>query len=164
MTHTLHLNCTEYPASLLRESDFVREVAVRYIGPRRKSATITTAAIAANYMRMLLRDDAREHFFALYLSGAHRIISYSLVSLGTANGTTVHPREVFQAAILVGACAVIVGHNHPSGNLNESQADINITESLKKASDLLGISLLDHIIFSSEGYLSLRDQGRIRFA
>jgi DNA repair protein RadC len=143
--------------------NYVREVTARYIGPRRKSLVISSSDIAAGFMRMLLKDDAREHFIALYLSGSHRVVSYSLVSIGTANATTLHPREVFQAALLVGACAIIVGHNHPSGDLNESTADINITKTLKNAADLIGIPLLDHIIFSRKACLSMRDQGRFCF-
>src|SRR3990172_177021 len=114
-------------------TEYVREVTARYIGPRRRSCVITSSEIAANFMRRLLRDHAREHFLALYLDGAHRVVSYSLVSLGTANSTSVHPREVFQGALLAGACAIIVGHNHPSGDTRESPEDIILTKRLKEA-------------------------------
>ncbi len=140
-------------------AEYVREVTARYIGPRRKSIVISHSGVAAEFMRRLLRDHAREHFIALYLSGSHRIVSYSIVSIGTANTAPVHPREVFQGAFLAGACALIVGHNHPSGDLEPSHADLLFTARLKDAATLLGISLLDHVILSGDSYFSLRDRG-----
>ncbi|MDX2198769.1 MAG: JAB domain-containing protein [Phycisphaerae bacterium] len=141
--------------------DFVREVTARYIGPRRKSRSIQHAEHAAEFMRSLLRDHAREHFIALYLSGCHHVVSHSLVSLGTATASLVHPREVFQPAILVGACALIVGHNHPSGGLTESPEDIKVTWTIRHTGAFLGIPLLDHIIFDREGFSSLKEKGRL---
>jgi DNA repair protein RadC len=139
--------------------DYVREVTARYIGPRRKSPTLHSPDNAVNFMRDLLRDDAREHFLALYLNGAHQVISCSLVSLGCATSAIVHPREVFQGAILVGACALIVGHNHPSSELNPSQEDLATTKKLRDAGTLLSIPLLDHLLFSRTGYVSFKDRG-----
>lgn len=140
-------------------AEYVREVTARYIGPRRKSIVISHAGVAADFMRRLLRDHAREHFIALYLSGSHRIVAYSIVSIGTANTAPVHPREVFQGALLAGACALIVGHNHPSGDLEPSHADLLFTARLKDAATLLGISLLDHVIISGDSYVSLKTRG-----
>jgi len=142
-------------------ANYVREVTARYIGPRRKSVIIANANIAADFMRKILKDYAREHFVALYLGGSHRLVSYSVVSIGSATGTQAHPREVLQPAVLVGACAIIIGHNHPSGDLNESDADIAITKVIKQAADILGIRLLDHVIFSHDKFLSLVEAGRI---
>lgn len=139
--------------------DYVREVTARYIGPRRKSRVIRSAADAAEFMRPLLRDHAREHLFALYLDGAFRVISHSLLTLGTANSAPAHAREVFQLAILVGACSLLLGHNHPSGDLTESADDIRFTWAIRHTGEFLRIRLLDHVIFSSEGCVSLRDKG-----
>ena len=83
---------------------YVREVTARYIGPRRKGLTISGPGDAASFMRGLLRDEVKEHFLALYLNGAHQVVSFSLVSLGDATSAPVHAREVFQGALLVGAC------------------------------------------------------------
>jgi DNA repair protein RadC len=69
----------------------------------------------------------REHLIALYLCGGNRIVSYAVVSTGTATATLVHPREVFQPAVLLGSCGVIVGHNHPSGELKPSPEDVQVT-------------------------------------
>jgi proteasome lid subunit RPN8/RPN11 len=79
------------------------------------------------------------------------VLSINVVSVGTVSRTLVHPREVFADAIASRASAVIVAHNHPSGNLNPSQEDLEITVRLKKAGDLLGIRLLDHLVFSEKG-------------
>ena len=141
--------------------DYVREVTAKHIGPRRKPVKIGGPEAAASFIRSLLRDEAREHFIALYLNGAHQVVSYSLVSIGSATSAPVHPREVFQGALLVGACALIVGHNHPSGELIPSSADIAITKRLAEAGNLLGIKLLDHIIVSGREHMSLQATGQI---
>lgn len=163
MNKTTILNTECETAREAVRGDYVREVTARYIGPRRKSIVITDAHVAAYFMRKLLKDHVREHFLALYLSGSHRVVSHSLVSLGSANTAPIHPREIFQMALLVGACAIVVAHNHPSGDLNPSQADMDTTETLNKAGELLGIRLLDHIILSSDAYLSLNDLCRFTF-
>ena len=139
--------------------EFVREVTARYIGPRRKSIQISSPKDAADFMRQLLRDDAREHFLALYLNGAHKVISFSLVSLGSANAAPVHAREVFQPALIVGAVALVIGHNHPSEELALSAEDKQVTEKLRDAGKLLGIPVLDHVVFSNKDYVSFREKG-----
>lgn len=142
-----------------RESskDYVREVTAKYIGPRRKAIKISSPEDAARFICSVLRDEAREHFIALYLDGAHNLASYSVVSTGSANSAPVHPREVFQGAVLCGACALIVGHNHPSGELNPSEEDRSVTKRLVEAGKLLGISVLDHLIVSEQGYFSFQE-------
>jgi DNA repair protein RadC len=139
--------------------NYVREVTARYIGPRRKGLTISGPGDAACFMRGLLRDEVREHFLALYLDGGHQVVTFSLVSLGCATSAPVHPREVFQGALLVGACALIVGHNHPSGDLQPSTEDRSVTKRLKEAGELLGVPLLDHVLFSDTDYVSFHDRG-----
>jgi DNA repair protein RadC len=138
---------------------FVREVCARYSGPRRKGVQIQKPADMKPFLSGILKDNAREQFFAVYLDGAHRIVSYSVVSIGTAQSTLVHPREVFQPAILAGACAVIIAHNHPSGELTPSDKDREVTNSLVQAGGLLGIPILDHIIFAGCELVSAADQG-----
>lgn len=147
-------------ASVERESiHFIREVAVRYVG---RSARIATAlrgpADVVEFLRRIVRDDAREHFVAIYLDGRHRPIAHQVVSIGTASASLVHPREVFQPAILVGACAVIVAHNHPSGDPTPSREDREITQRLAQAGALLGVSLLDSVVFTRKGgFVALRE-------
>ena len=147
-------------ASVEHESiHFIREVAVRYVG---RSARIATAirrpAEVVEFLRRVVRDDAREHFVAVYLDGRHRPIAHQVVSIGTASASLVHPREVFQPAILVGACAVIVAHNHPSGDPTPSREDREITQRLAQAGALLGVSLLDSVVFTRKGgFVALRE-------
>jgi DNA repair protein RadC len=138
---------------------FVREVRVNYCGPRRKGPHIQKAVDVKPLLVSLLKDNAREHFIAIYLDGAHRVASYSVVSIGTARHTVVHPREIFQPAILSGACAVIIAHNHPSGDLEPSTEDRWLTEQIVDAGKLLGIPVLDHVIFSEHEIISAAQQG-----
>jgi DNA repair protein RadC len=100
-----------------------------------------------------------ERFFAITLNGAHEIIKVHIVSIGLVNRTVVHPREVFITAIKDNSCAIIIAHNHPSGRLDPSPEDRDITNRLRQASEVLGITLLDHVIFSSSGYYSFVEHG-----
>jgi DNA repair protein RadC len=104
-------------------------------------------------------DRKQERFICCSLNGAHEIIATRVVSVGLVNRTVVHPREVFADPITDRACAVVVAHNHPSGRLEPSPEDRDITARLKTAADTLGIALLDHIVFSSEGYYSFVEHG-----
>ncbi|MEX2206660.1 MAG: DNA repair protein RadC [Myxococcota bacterium] len=137
----------------------IREVAIRYTG-RRKTAppAIRAPADVAAFMRRAVTDHAREHFVALYLDGRHRPIAHQIVSVGTATASLVHPREVFQPAVLLGACALIVAHNHPSGDPAPSKEDRDVTRRLAQAGKLLGITLLDSIVWTHpHAFFSLRD-------
>ncbi|MFA5447800.1 MAG: DNA repair protein RadC [Sphaerochaeta sp.] len=97
----------------------------------------------------------QEHFLSICLNGAHEVLSINVCSVGLVNRTIVHPREVFGEAIRQRATAIIVAHNHPSGNLEPSPEDRDVTRRLRQAGELLGIKVLDHLIFCEEGYLSL---------
>ena len=131
---------------------FIREVTIQYRGARIKACDpITDPARAVDVGRKIVKDDAREHFLALYLDGRHRPIAYSVVSVGTASASLVHPREVFQRAVLVGASALLVLHNHPSGDRTPSREDLDVTRRLARAGELLGIRLLDHIVWTRHG-------------
>jgi len=100
-----------------------------------------------------------ERFLVATLSGAHEIIKIHIISIGLINRTVVHPREVFYPAIVDGAVAVIASHNHPSGHLDPSPEDQEITRRLREAGEILGISLLDHVIISRSGYYSFVEHG-----
>ena len=100
-----------------------------------------------------------ERFFAITLNGAHEIIKIHIVSIGLVNRTVVHPREVFITAIKDNATAIVVAHNHPSGHLDPSPEDREITDRLRNASEVLGLALLDHLIFSRTGYYSFVEHG-----
>ena len=97
----------------------------------------------------------KEHFVGLYLNARHELIHKELISIGTANASMVHPRDVFAPAILHNAAAVIVAHNHPSGDATPSPEDRDVTHRLKEGGRLLGISVLEHIIITEYGYSTL---------
>lgn len=100
-----------------------------------------------------------ERFLCLTLDGAHQVIKANIISIGLVNRTVVHPREVFYPAIIQNACAVILSHNHPSGCLDPSPEDREITDRLRQASEVLGIALLDHVIIGRTGYYSFVEHG-----
>lgn len=100
---------------------------------------------------------SEEHFVAFHLDAKNQVIGYHIVSHGTVSASLVHPREVFKAALLANSHAVLVAHNHPAGSLTPSPEDIEVTETLIKAGDLMGVKVIDHIIVSSNGLCSLRE-------
>jgi len=103
----------------------------------------------------------QEYFLALYLDGANHLCEIQVITIGTLNQSLVHPREVFSPAIEKRCASIIVAHNHPSGILAPSHEDIEVTKRLSQSARLLGIELLDHIIFTKEGFISLKDQDMI---
>jgi len=104
-------------------------------------------------------DRRQEHFICVSLNGANEVIATRVVSVGLVDKTQVHPREVFADPITDRASAVIVAHNHPSGSLEPSREDHDITARLKSAGEVLGIRLLDHIDFNQKGYYSFLEKG-----
>ncbi len=105
-------------------------------------------------------DRRQEHFLCISLNGANEVIAIRTVSVGLVNRALVHPREVFADPITDRAAAIIVAHNHPSGNLTPSQDDLAVTRQLKASGQTLGIKLLDHLIFNSRDYYSLLEKGK----
>lgn len=104
-------------------------------------------------------DRKQEHFLCASINGANEILNIRVVSIGLIDRSPVHPREVFADALADRAAAIIVAHNHPSGGVKPSQSDINITAQLKAAGGILGIELLDHIIFNRTEYFSFLERG-----
>jgi len=106
-----------------------------------------------------MSDRRQECFFTISLNGAHEHIKTRQISQGLVNRTIVHPREIFADPITDRAASIVISHNHPSGNLDPSPEDIDITKRTIKAGNILGIPVLDHIIFSSKGYFSFMEEG-----
>ena len=102
-----------------------------------------------------IRDKKQEYFVCLTLDGANRLIAKRIITIGTLTASLVHPREVFAEAISDRAASIIVAHNHPSGTLTASSADSEVTQRLEEAGVVLGIKLVDHLIVSSSGHLSI---------
>jgi DNA repair protein RadC len=102
-----------------------------------------------------------EQFKVLMLNRANKVLGILDVSTGGVTGTVADPKVIFVAAIKANACAIIMAHNHPSGNLRPSQADIDLTRKIKEGGKLLEIQLLDHVIVTTEGYYSFADEGLV---
>ncbi len=118
---------------------------------------ITDASDVYELVKDELVNSDREMFLSIMLTVKNDLIGVETVSIGSIVTTTLTPRDVFKSAILANAVAIIVCHNHPSGELVPSINDIAITKHLVNAGELLGIKVLDHIIVSSQGFKSLRD-------
>lgn len=119
---------------------------------------------AFNFIKEYVLDSPRftpgqENLIVLFLDTRRNIIGFQVVFVGTMNTLITHPREIFRAAILHGACFIVIAHNHPSGNPEPSEADIKITRDLIRAGQLLKIDLTDHVIFGDDSYRSLRELG-----
>ena len=115
---------------------------------------------AAKHFNMLFaKDPSREHFGIIYLNGKNDIISSEILFSGTLTSAAVYPREIIRKAIEENAAAILVGHNHPSGNRQPSQDDLSITKKIKAACETVDITLHDHVIVTSEGFYSLADHG-----
>lgn len=105
------------------------------------------------------RKKQQEYFIALYLDGANCLLETKVITIGTLNQSLVHPREVFAYAIEKRCASIIIAHNHPSGILSPSKEDLDVTQRLQKSAKILGIELLDHVIFTKDGYISLQEEG-----
>jgi len=110
-------------------------------------------------VRSRLRGKKKEHFLALLLDTRSQLIKVSEISIGSLDTSIVHPREVFKEAISASAASVIFAHNHPSGDPEASEDDIELTKRLAKAGEIMGIDVLDHIIIGGKNYLSLKREG-----
>lgn len=113
---------------------------------------------AAKYVSDDLKHLQQEHFVILLLDTKNCVISQELITVGTLNSSIVHPREVFKPAIKKSVSAIILVHNHPSGDSTPSKEDIEVTKRLIKAGQLIGIDVLDHVIIGGSGYTSLREE------
>jgi DNA repair protein RadC len=108
-----------------------------------------------------MADRKQEHFLCISLNGANEVLATRTISIGLVNQTQIHPREVFADPITDRASAIIIAHNHPSGNLTPSKQDMEITRRLKTAGQTLGIKLFDHIIFNHKGYYSFLENNEL---
>ena len=135
----------------------VREAALTV----RQPPQFCSSAQAVHVIRTYLAETDREHLLALTVDTKNRLIGINTVSVGSLSSSLGHPREVFKAAILQNAAAIILAHNHPSGDPTPSSEDRALTERIKQASELLGIRLLDHIVVGdgTERFFSFLDEG-----
>ena len=136
-----------------------RRVRLSVVGERAEQPyAVRCASDVVGLVRAFLRDDPRERFVAVYLDARHRPIAVHDASTGTADQSIVHPREVFGPALQLAAVALVVAHNHPSGDPTPSAQDRAVTERLREAGELLGVRMLDHLVIGSEKYFSFADE------
>ena len=119
---------------------------------------VTSPDVVANLVMEDMKLLQKEHFNIAILDTKNQIISIDNISIGTLNASIVHPRDVFNAAIRKNANSVILLHNHPSGDVNPSNEDINITKRLIEAGNIIGIKVLDHIIIGNDVFLSMKEK------
>jgi DNA repair protein RadC len=126
--------------------------------------SITTSFDAIKMLRSFWNKDIleyKEEFYVLLLNRSNKVIGYHKISEGGSSSTQVDPKMIFSVALKCNACAVILAHNHPSGNIKPSQSDIDLTQKLKDGGKLLEVSVLDHIIVTAEDYYSFADEGKM---
>lgn len=124
-----------YKVSLVREGSIPAEI-----------KTLSSPCMAEPVLRDYLEGADREHFVVAMLDNKNKLIGITTISIGSLNASIVHPREIFKPAILCNAASIILSHNHPSGDPRPSQEDLSITDRLKKAGEIIGIPVTDHII------------------
>lgn len=120
---------------------------------------LTQPTLAFEYLQTLLQDYEHEVFCAVFLDSQHRVIRFEELFRGTIDSASVYPREVVKQALAYNAAAVILVHNHPSGDPEPSDADRRITQRLKEALGLIEVRMIDHIVVGSEGCESLAERG-----
>jgi DNA repair protein RadC len=138
------------------------ELGRRYVeAPGEARSSLKAPGDAARFFRARLADLPHEVFGGLFLDTRHRLIRYEELFRGTIDGAAVYPREVLKRALDLNASALIIGHNHPSGVAEPSEADRSITSRLARALALVDIRLLDHVVVSRDGHVSLAERGWI---
>jgi DNA repair protein RadC len=122
---------------------------------------LRTPRDAAAYLLPAFGSRPVEHFGVVLLDARHHVLRTTVLAVGTSNTTIVQPRDVFREAVLGGASAFVVFHNHPSGDPTPSPDDVDLTRRLAAAGTLMGIDLVDHIVVADAGYCSLKEIGRV---
>lgn len=140
----------------------VQEMTKRHLNEQLvREDVFTSAELVKNYLKTHLQMSQREVFAVLFLDSQHRLIQYQELFYGTIDSAAIYPREIVKAALKFNAAACILAHNHPSGVTEPSQADILITNRIKKALDLIDVRLLDHFVVGDGSPVSLAERGQI---
>jgi DNA repair protein RadC len=141
-----------------KRATLVREIAFRYGEKRIMGQQFQKSIDVFDHFKIRLGTARQEEFHILILDNKHRIISEKMITTGTLNQTLIHPREIFAPAIEKRAQALILLHNHPSGDPQPSRPDIDLTKRLREVGEVVGISVLDHIIIGADCYFSFADE------
>jgi len=143
---------------------FIKEIKTEYVPTSVETENASNPKKAAKIAAAFIGKSTKETFMVLLLNTLQEVTAMETVSVGTVETTLVHPREVFRSALVANATAIIVAHNHPSGSLNASLQDIEVTRRLVIAGNIIGIPLLDSLIVNdSGGWSSIRDQKGFMF-
>jgi DNA repair protein RadC len=122
------------------------------------------AEVAKVFQDILALEDTieqeKEHYYVMQLKIRSQIMMVELVTVETLTSSLVHPRETFRRAVLAGAASIIIAHNHPSGEADPSDEDMKVTRVMLDAGNILGITMLDHIIFTTDNYYSFKNNGK----
>ena len=153
----------ELTPKTLRKIEVIYELVQRINKqPRDNRYIIRSPEDAYDILKDNLRYEMQENFVVLLLDTKNQVIGTKLLTKGTLVSSLVDPREVFKVAIDAKAMSIIVAHNHPSGNPRPSNEDIALTKRLCKSGDILGVTVLDHIIVGDDRYISLKEEGELR--
>ena len=140
-------------------------VELKYVRPFiNEMRTISCAEDANSILRDFINPyqiDLRECFWVILLTNANRVLAISEVATGTSRGVQTNPKYIFQLALIANASALIIAHNHPSGTLKTSTSDVQETKKIKQIAALMEITLLDHLIITSEGFVSLNQENKM---
>jgi DNA repair protein RadC len=129
--------------------------------PQAERCIIRSPKDVADLLRPEIGYQQREHFVVLFLDTKNRLIAKETIAIGSLNACIVHPREVLKAAIKRSSATIVLSHNHPSGDTNPSQEDIQITTRLIDAGNIIGIEILDHVIVGLDRHYSLKENGHM---
>ncbi|WP_410689062.1 RadC family protein [Citrobacter braakii] len=152
----LRIGLTPYAQRTIRRAINLLE---KYL--RQPGISFTSSTAARDWLRLLLAGQEREVFMVLYLNNQHRLLESETLFAGSVNHVQVHPREVVKSALRFNAAAVVLAHNHPSGDSEPSQCDRNITGRLKDALALVDVNTLDHLVIGSKDIVSFAERGWI---
>lgn len=137
--------------------ELIREPTSPYTTPQHYESPHQTFA----YLKPILEHQDREHMYGVFLDTKHRIIGMHHIAMGSMNQAIIHPREVFKCAILLNAAALVIAHNHPSGDPTPSTDDRLLTKRLADAGAILGITLLDHLVIGDNRFYSFAEHGTL---
>lgn len=141
-----------------KKIEMLKELAIRMNRSSAKEELIIgSPSVVADYMMPRLRFEKKEIMYMLVLNTKNKVIYESVISVGTVNGTVLSPREVFIEALNRGGVNILLVHNHPSGDPDPSQEDIQVTKRIKEAGEVIGITLLDHLVIGDGKYVSMKE-------
>ena len=126
-----------------------------------QSITIRSPKDLHQHYHSLFDNQVRERFVVFWLNSANKVVGFEIITEGLLNSSLTHPREIFRGAIVTTAAAIIIAHNHPSGNMDPSEEDVRVTRQIVDAGKIIGIPVHDHVIFIDGSYSSLAESGLI---